>query len=113
MSIFGIWDGLELMDGKGRALLALFIKVVDPDDAPDSAHQELVKLLDCGAGDLHPFVSQVGEKGLVSVPRVLPWNVFFLWLRPSSGFLSGPGFQPVFEKGSWSPKRGRYEGGSQ
>jgi hypothetical protein len=46
------------------------------------------------------------------VPRVLPGDVLFLWLRPSSYFFPWPRAVPAgLEEGGWSPKRRRYEGG--
>ena len=61
-------DRLQVPQDERRALLVLLVEVLQRDDAPDAADQQLLELLDDAAGDLDPFDAQVGQQRLVHVP---------------------------------------------
>ena len=46
MSMLGIWIGFKSVNDERRTLLPLLVEVLQRDDAPDAAGQQLLVLLD-------------------------------------------------------------------
>ena len=61
-------DRLQVAQQEGRSLLILLEEILQRDDAPDAADEQLLELLDDGAGDFDSLDAQVAEQRLVNVP---------------------------------------------
>ena len=61
-------DRLQVPQQERRPLLILLEEILQGDDAPDAADQQLLELLDDGAGNLDSLDAQVAEQRLVNVP---------------------------------------------
>ena len=69
--MFGIWIGFKSRRTNGDPFWSSSIEILQRDDAPDAADQQLLELLDDGAADLDPLDAQVAEQRLVNVPLLV------------------------------------------
>ena len=69
--MFGIWIGFKSRRTNGEPFLVFLEEILQGDDAPDAADQQLLELLDDAAVDLDALHAQVAEQCLVNVPLLV------------------------------------------